>query len=267
MASYEIKEIKRGAGKVRYMLFGSGGGDLVIIPGLSVKSPLDSAAAIAKAYKEIAKLRRVILIDRRDEIEEGHSLADMAGDVIAAIEAEGIASADFYGVSQGGMIAQYIALERPELVRSLALISTLSRRNPESVRVITNWARLAVERESKALTADFIEKIYSEQFVRKYGRFLTMMNRGVTDEQLDRFVRLAAACADFDVYPRLGGISCPTIVMAGEKDAVTTAAAAEETAKAIGCRCVIFPGFGHAVYDEEPKVKEVLADFLSSGGR
>ncbi len=267
MASYEIKEIKRGACGVRYMLFGSGEGDLVIIPGLSVKSPLDSAAAIAKAYKDVAKLRRAILIDRRDEIDEGYSLADMAGDVIAVLEEEGIASADFYGVSQGGMIAQYIALERPGLVRSLALVSTLSRRNPESVKVITNWARLALERERKALTADFIEKLYSEQFVKKYGRFLTMMNRGVTDEQLDRFVRLAAACADFDVYARLGEISCPAIVLAGEKDAVTTAAAAEETAKAIGCRCVIFPGFGHAVYDEDPKVKEVLADFLSSGGR
>ena len=50
----------------------------------------------------------------------------MALDIAAAMDTLGIKNADIFGVSQGGMIAQYLAIDRPDLVNKLVLAVTLS---------------------------------------------------------------------------------------------------------------------------------------------
>lgn len=53
------------------------------------------------------------------DIPENYSTRDMAEDQAKAMKALGIANANVMGVSQGGMIAQYLAIDHPELVRKL----------------------------------------------------------------------------------------------------------------------------------------------------
>ncbi len=55
---------------------------------------------------------------------EEYSVYDMAEDTEKAMDELGLAGAIIYGVSQGGMIAQVIALKRPDLVSRLVLCST-----------------------------------------------------------------------------------------------------------------------------------------------
>lgn len=262
---FEIKSIGVGNGTNRYLVFGSGSRPFVMIPGLSINSPLDSAGAVAKAYSAFARDYRVILIDRRDEPEEGCDIASLSEDVRAVMDAENARGAYVFGVSQGGMIAQELAVAHPGYVSRLALASTLSAVNETAERVITNWATLASEGRTEELTLDFIGKVYSEGFAGRYGRFLAEMNKKLKRSQLDRFVRLALAGKDFDVSERLKEIKCPCLVLAGENDAVTTAAAAEKTACLLGCRCVILPGYCHAVYDEAPEFKDILLSFGREG--
>jgi pimeloyl-ACP methyl ester carboxylesterase len=251
-----------GGTETGYLRFGSGKKRLVIIPGLSIKSVLDSAGAVATAYRVFTDSHTVIMPDRPARVDPGTDVFGLAAHVAALLDSEGVKQADVLGVSQGGMIAQALALRRPDLVGRLALASTLSRPNPTAVSVINGWAALAARRDVRGLTEDFIEKIYTEGFAKKYGRFLAAMNDGVTDEQLDRFIALAACCGGFDVYGRLGEISCPCLVLCGADDRVTTAAAARETAEALGCDCLEFEGFSHAVYDEAPQFKEALIGFF-----
>ena len=73
---------------------------------------------------------RVILIDNRgaghtgDVVGAPYPIETMADDVIAVLEAAEEKQAHLVGLSMGGMIAQEVALTRPELVRSLVLMAT-----------------------------------------------------------------------------------------------------------------------------------------------
>ena len=53
-----------------------------------------------------------------------YSLHDLAADVVACLDALELPAATLAGVSQGGMIAQIVAVEHPERVDGLVLIST-----------------------------------------------------------------------------------------------------------------------------------------------
>ena len=86
-----------------------------------------ASVSLAYMYRLLPKSTRCICFDRRPDVPEGMTVRDMASDVAVAMDTLGITNADIFGVSQGGMIAQYLAIDRPDLVNKLVLAVTLSR--------------------------------------------------------------------------------------------------------------------------------------------
>src|SRR6202171_673746 len=76
----------------------------------------------------IAAGRRVILVDLRGVGGSGGTTPDsieaMAGDTIALLRALGLSTVDLLGYSLGGMVAQVIVQQRPDLVRRVILAGT-----------------------------------------------------------------------------------------------------------------------------------------------
>ena len=86
----------------------------------------------------VAKQYRTITFDNRGAGRGGvppgpYPLATMASDAAAVLDAAGVESAHFYGVSMGGMIAQEFALQYPKRVKSL-ILGTLRRPGSETRR-------------------------------------------------------------------------------------------------------------------------------------
>ena len=93
--------------------FGQGTKPLIMIQGLNTRGIRGSALPLAWAYRLFAKEYQVFLFDRRPDISEGITVRELASDIAAAMDQLGIKQADVIGVSQGGMIAQYLAIDRP----------------------------------------------------------------------------------------------------------------------------------------------------------
>ncbi len=246
-----------------YTVFGSGDKSFVILPGLSIHSVMRSAGAIAQAYRIFSEEYTVYVFDRAEDIQDGYTVRDMAKDTAQAMKALNIKNADVFGASQGGMIAQYLAIDFPELIHKMILGSTLAKANETAVKTIGEWVRLAEERDEIGLLESFADKVYSEATLAKYREMLVAVGRGITDEEYRRFIILAKACESFDCLDELSSVNCPSLVIGAQNDRVVTAEGSRQLAEALDCEIYLYgDGYGHGVYDEAPDYKERCLNFL-----
>ena len=244
-----------------YVRFGNGDRDFVIIPGLSVKSVMGSADAIADAYGMFAGEYTVWLFDRRKVLPPVYSVKEMAEDTAEAMTALGIRDADLFGASQGGMIALEIAIAHPELVRRMVLGSTASHVDADG-GAIGEWIRKAEDGDADSLNEAFAAMVYSEGFYQQYKDLILAAGAGTTAEDLARFIILAKGAEGFDCRDDINKVSCPVLVLGAQKDRVLGPEASREIADLLGCELFIYEDYGHAVYDEAPDYKERILKFF-----
>lgn len=240
-------------GTLDYARFGQserGERPLVLLPGLGLHGVRRTAYAQARMFRPLAERHTVWVLDCREPLPRPCTLPALAADAGRAMDALGIRQADIVGISMGGMIAQYLALDRPGLVGKLVLAATLSRPNDTLRQAARRWRLLAERDDYEGLVRDVMERTYSERFLSRFGELLpkvAMLDRPAT---LDRFADLARACLACDTYDRLGELRCPVFVIGGRQDRVVTGIAAEETAEKLGCALYMYEQLGHAVWEE-----------------
>ncbi len=261
---YQLKEWKlaRPHTQIDCIAFGNGSKPLVMIQGLNTRGIKGAGASLAWMYRSFAKDYRVYLFDRREQVFDGMTVQDMAADVAAAMDALHLHDADILGVSQGGMIAQHLAIDRPDLVRKLVLAVTLSRDNDTVCRVVDHWITLTENGRMKELIADMAEKMYSPAYLKRYRPLLPLLTILQKPKDTKRFLILAKACLGCRAYDALEQIRCPVLVIGGRQDQVVGAAASEEIAEKLGCRLHIYETLGHAAYEEAKDFTQRVYDFL-----
>ncbi len=248
---------------MKHIIFGRGKKNFVILPGLSVHSVTGLAGAIENAYKDFVEEYTICVFDRADDICSGYTIRDMARDTAAAMKSLNIEKADIFGVSQGGMIAQYLAVDYPEIVNKMILGSTLAKTNDVFLSVIDEWIRFAKEKDEKSLLQSFVDNVYSDNMLKKHREMLISSNSGISDEEYRRFVILAQACKTFDCSDNLQSIRCPVFAVGSKGDKVATAEGTMQIADATGCSYYLYGvNYGHAVYDEAADYKQRCLNFL-----
>ena len=243
--------------------FGSGDKNLIMIQGLNTRGLKGAGLSLALMYRIFAKDYKVYLFDRRPIVQEGISVRDMAADIAEAMDTLGIKSADVLGVSQGGMIAQYLAIDRPELVNKLVLAVTLSRNNAAVENVIRGWTEMTEKGSMKALVADMAEKMYSEKYLRRYRPLLPLLTIMQKPRDAGRFVILARSCLSCSAYDELEQIKCPVLVIGARQDKVVGGSSSVEIAEKLGCRLHMYESLGHAAYEEAGDFNQIVYDFLA----
>lgn len=243
--------------------FGKGAKPLIMIQGLNTRGIRGSAVPLAWAYRLFAHDYRVYLFDRRPDVFEDITVRDLAGDVAAAMDQLGIRQADVIGVSQGGMMAQYLAIDRPDLVGKLVLAVTLSRSNDTVTSVIEHWIALTKQGDMKQLVADMAEKMYSDAYIKRYKPFMPLLTALQKPKDAQRFIALARTCLTCNAYEELEKIQCPVFVIGGRQDRVVGPQASEEIARKLGCRIFMYEQLGHAAYEEAKDFNRRIYDFLT----
>ena len=261
---YGAKELKLTASGMQfdYIRFGSGKRALIMIQGLNTRGINGAALSLAYMYRIFAKEYTVYLFDRRPVVYDGITVRDMAADIASAMDALGLMNADVFGTSQGGMIAQYLAIDRPDLVRKLVLAVTLSRNNDTVKQVVGDWIEMAERGDMKRFVLDMAEKMYSETYVKKYRPIMPLLTILQKPKDVKRFVILAKSCLTCDTYDILDKIKCPTLVIGGKQDKVVSGVASEEIAEKLGCALHMYENLGHAAYEEAKDFNRRIIEFL-----
>ncbi len=186
------------------------------------------------------------------------TIAEMARDASGLLGALQIDSAHVMGISMGGMIAQELALARPEKVRTLILGCTycggagsvlgsrdLTLRLADAMLTGGREAALRVSWEANvsAAVADDADA---------YAEFLAISRRrGVA---LPVIMAQGRAILAHDTSERLAGLRMPTLVVHGSADQILPVQNGRVVAAHIaGARLVIYDGAGHLFYWEQPR--------------
>lgn len=166
---------------------------------------------------------RLLRIDTRghgasDAPDGDYSLAMLAADVRAAMDAAGIDRAIIAGVSLGGMIAMELALASPERVAALALICTSATMDAAA------WAdRVAtVRRNGMAAIADLaMGRFLSPAFIAERPEIAASVRRALLTMDPNGYAGAGAAIRDMALVDRLDAIAVPTMVVTGTRDSST----------------------------------------------
>lgn len=261
---YNAKELRLELDNLKtdYITFGKGTKPLIMIQGLNTRGIKGAADSLAYMYRIFAKEYKVYLFDRRENVSEGLTVRELAADIATAMDALGLSNADVFGVSQGGMIAQYLAIDRPDLVRKMVLAVTLSKNNETVETVVNDWIRMTEQGDMKRLVEDMALKLYSEAYVKIYRPFLPLLTLLQKPKDVKRFIILAKACLTCSTYAELEKIQCPVLVLGGGKDQVVTGEASVELAEKLGCKLYIYEELGHAAYEEAADFNRRVYDFF-----
>ena len=251
-----------------YASFGHGDRVLVILPGLSdgLSTVKGKALLLAKPYSRFFSQFTVYMFSRKNEMPVGYSIRDMARDQVEALRLLGIKHASVMGVSQGGLIAQCLAIDHPDLVERLILAVTAPRVNPVIKENVEAWIRFAEQGNHKDLMIDTAEKSYSPDYLRKYRKLYPIIGSVGKPNSYDRFLVNTNAILRFDVLEELDRITCPTLIIGGNDDRIVGVQASYEMRDRIaGSKLFVYPGLGHAAYEEAKDFNQRVFEFLEEG--
>ena len=250
------------SGVLDYIRFGSGPKTLVMIPGVGdgLKTVRGMALPFAFLYRSLASDFTVYVFSRRRNLSPGMTTRDMAADLNSAMESLELSSVCLVGISQGGMISQWLAIDHPDKVEKLVLTVTLSRPNETIKDVICRWKEMARQGDYRGIMLDTAERSYSEKRLKKTRLEYKLLGSIGKPKSFERFIIQADACAMHNAYDLLHQIRCPTLVIGGKEDKIVTGKASEEIADQItNCQIFMYDGLGHGLYEEAsdflPRVK------------
>lgn len=259
--------IQIGNAEMDYIRFGTGGKVLVMLPGLGdgLRSVKGTALPMALMYRAFAKGFTVYAFSRKSALPQGYTAREMAADQAQAMELLGILKADVLGVSMGGMIAQYLAIDYPEKVGKLILTVTSARPNPILRSSIGEWVSCAKQGDHTAFMDSNVRQIYSEDYYRRNKWLVPIMGKLTKPKSYDRFFIQADACLKHNAYEYLHQIQAPTLVIGGEKDNALGGDASREIAAQIpGAELRMYEQWGHGLYEEAKDFNQTVLNFLKT---
>jgi 3-oxoadipate enol-lactonase len=220
----------------------------------------------------LAERYEVIAFDNRgtgrSDVPEGpYSIAQMASDAAAVLDAAGHAKAHIAGASLGGMIAQHFALAYPPRLRSLVLLCT----TPGGVH-----AARASDEVMQALLqgGDDPASVYRRNAWFLYGEETRKHHADVIEEDIALRTRIPTqptgylgqvmAAGAHDTWEDLPKISVPTLVVHGDADLLVPTENGRVLAERIpGAELVLVPGAGHMLQaDDIDTVRTAMLEFL-----
>jgi 3-oxoadipate enol-lactonase len=259
-----------GAG-IYYETWGRRGGEpLLLIPGLTADLRIWACQRLV-----FGRRYRCIAVDNRgsgrsDKPPGPYSLAQMADDALAVLDAEGVDAAHILGYSMGSFAAADLALVHPERVRSLVLAGATCRHHQWRRELLTAWVEVARSRGVPVMVRRASPWLLGPTG-RRFGLAMSLLWPLVLSQPAHAFAAQVEALLELsdEAAVGLGAINVPTLVLVGGADRLTPPADAEEVAALIpGSSLATIPGAGHGLMVEAaPGFNAAVLTFLAEAAR
>jgi 3-oxoadipate enol-lactonase len=247
-------------------------------PVLMIMGFMGSSRAWFRLLPHIARGHRAIVFDNRgtgdsDRPRGLFTMDDLVGDAIAVLDAAGESSAHVLGVSMGGMVAQHLALDHPDRVRSLALFCTHPGADRGGGRLPWRMAASIALRPFVGPGGTFkivAPLLYSERTRAEHRDRLEADMRMRAEEVTPAHTALGQGAAIFrhDTRKRLADLRMPVLVVHGEEDRLVPVSNAQELARLIPhAELKTVPNAGHLLgTDAEQETAGALLEFFAANG-
>lgn len=191
------------------------------------------------------------------KVSEPFTIADLADDTAALMDALELQAADVMGISMGGMVAQELELRHPERLRSLVLGCTYAGGEGSALTGEDTMGRLA-EAMTSGDRARAIRTAWEANVSARFAddpAWTSFQEIGSANAvPLPVIMEQMRAIVGHDTSGRLADIGAPTLVMHGTEDEMLPVSNAYAIAERIpDARLEIFDGVGHLFFWEEPE--------------
>ena len=201
----------------------------------------------------------------------GYTIAQHASDMAALLRALKATPAHIVGSSTGGAIGMLMALEHPETVRSLSLVSTWGRTDPYFRRLFEIRKRVLQQLGHEASVEFSLLLLYSPPYLRAHWAEVQQVERQLKASPVNPVI--AATRMDMiiahDALDRLKDVRQPASIVVGELDVVTPPYFSEELKRHLPhAELHVIEGTGHFVYLEKPDAFfQTVRGFIRQAGR
>jgi 3-oxoadipate enol-lactonase len=239
---------------------------VLLIMGLAYPSQMwyRTRPLLASRYRTLALDNRGI---GQSDVPPGpYPIALMASDAAAVLDAAGIESADVFGVSMGGMVAQEFALQYPKRVQSLILGCTAAggpaavRAEPEAIQMLMRREKMSPEQAAEAA----VPFIYDPATARARIDEDLAIRRPWFPSPAGYAAQLQGILG-WESYSRINQIVAPTLVIHGEADRLVPPGNAKLIAERIpGAKLVMIPHASHLFLTDQTEVSHhAILQFLN----
>lgn len=212
---------------------------------------------------------RVIAIDlrghgRSDKPDEHYSIAGFAEDVAALIEHLQLGCVHLLGISMGGMIGFQLGVDRPELLRSLIIVNSgpevKAKSLADCVQIAKRWSLsrlLSLETIAKGLGKLLFPKPEQVELRLKIERRWPRNDKRAYLSSLDAII-------GWGVRGQIHTITCPTLVISGDRDYTPVASKQAYVDEMPNARLVVIEDSRHATPMDQPQAfNQHLLQFLA----
>jgi 3-oxoadipate enol-lactonase len=217
---------------------------------------------------------KIVLIDfifqgQSDKTGDWRTFDQHANDVINILSHINEKKVIIVGLSYGSLVAQHMAVNFPEHISKLVLISTFAHKTPYFEAIELSWWR-ALEFGGYSLMLDImLPSVLSENYFTNPLIPIDLMKQArqeSIDDKQALFKLMRATKEREDYRKKLVNIEIPTIVIQGEKDLLFPVHMAKEVSDSIPkSKLVIIPNAGHTLNLEAvPQMSKVIYDFIKN---
>ena len=190
-----------------------------------------------------------------------YSIEQLGTDVVHLLDHLNIEKASFCGISMGGLTGQWLAIHHPERFNHVIVCNTAAKIGQE--QAWNDRAQLVREQGLKPIAETAASRWFTEPFIRSNTAIVESLSNDLGAGSPEGYASCCEALAKADVREQLKNITIPTLVVAGQKDPVTTVADAQYIINHVRSSSLFEINASHISNIEQPKAfNQAIFSFL-----